>query len=108
MGSFIGMVGDGENTSTFVNCPCQSYIYINTSSDLTVSLGHDMCASFKHTVCPRNSLCINTLGSFTCVCQHGHYDVSLVIEPRLASNPICNGIVAPSFTLFIDLYLINT
>ncbi|XP_035466913.1 uncharacterized protein LOC118286514 isoform X2 [Scophthalmus maximus] len=64
--------------------------YITVTDGVIHWNGHDMCASFKHTVCPRNSLCINTLGSFTCVCQHGHYDVSLVIEPRLASNPICN------------------
>nr|XP_019955532.1 PREDICTED: uncharacterized protein LOC109637536 isoform X2 [Paralichthys olivaceus] len=52
--------------------------------------GHDLCSAFKHKVCPRNSLCINTLGSFACVCQHGYYDVRAVIEPRVASNPICN------------------
>ncbi|XP_018552655.1 uromodulin-like 1 [Lates calcarifer] len=52
--------------------------------------GHDLCASAQHTLCPRNSLCLNTLGSFTCVCQHGYYDVSPVIEPPTASHPVCN------------------
>ncbi|AWO97830.1 zona pellucida protein D' isoform 3 [Scophthalmus maximus] len=70
--------------------------YITVTDGVIHWNGHDMCASFKHTVCPRNSLCINTLGSFTCVCQHGHYDVSLVIEPRLASNPICNDLQQPT------------
>lgn len=53
--------------------------------------GPDLCASSKQTLCPHNSLCINTLGSYTCVCQHGYYDVSSVIEPPVASHPICNG-----------------
>ncbi|XP_056223909.1 uromodulin-like 1 [Seriola aureovittata] len=52
--------------------------------------GHDLCASSKLTLCPRNSLCINTLGSFMCVCRHGYYDVSPVIQPAGASHPVCN------------------
>ncbi|CAB1454943.1 unnamed protein product [Pleuronectes platessa] len=52
--------------------------------------GQDLCSASIHKLCPRNSLCINTLGSFTCVCQHGFYDVRAVSEPRMASNPICN------------------
>ncbi|XP_051810454.1 uncharacterized protein LOC110945865 [Acanthochromis polyacanthus] len=50
--------------------------------------GPDLCAS-KQTVCPRNSLCINTLGSYSCVCHHGFYDVSSVMEPPAASHPVC-------------------
>ncbi|XP_031732724.1 uncharacterized protein LOC116399603 [Anarrhichthys ocellatus] len=52
--------------------------------------GPDLCASSRRTLCPRNSLCINTLGSYTCVCQHGYYDVSSFIEPPAASYPVCN------------------
>ncbi|XP_034721257.1 uncharacterized protein LOC117939989 [Etheostoma cragini] len=52
--------------------------------------GPDLCASSKRTLCPPNSLCINTLGSYACLCQHGYYDVSSVIEPPVASHPVCN------------------
>ncbi|XP_035003445.1 uncharacterized protein LOC118101637 [Hippoglossus stenolepis] len=52
--------------------------------------GQDLCSASKHKVCPRNSLCINTLGSFTCVCKHGFYDVRAVSKPWVASKPICN------------------
>ncbi|XP_042259731.1 uncharacterized protein LOC121891067 isoform X1 [Thunnus maccoyii] len=52
--------------------------------------GPDLCASSTQTLCPRNSLCVNTLGSYTCVCQHGYYDVSSVIEPPVSSHPVCN------------------
>lgn len=53
--------------------------------------GPDLCASAEHALCPRNSLCINTLGSYTCVCQHGYYDVSSFIKSPVASHPVCNG-----------------
>ncbi|XP_034530098.1 uncharacterized protein LOC117805478 [Notolabrus celidotus] len=52
--------------------------------------GPDLCASSKHTLCPRHSLCINTLGSYMCVCQHGYYDVSSVTKPAAVSRPHCN------------------
>ncbi|KAK2858713.1 hypothetical protein Q5P01_003333 [Channa striata] len=52
--------------------------------------GPDLCASTKRTLCPINSLCINTLGSYTCECRHGKYDVNSVLEPALASHPACN------------------
>ncbi|XP_028256405.1 uncharacterized protein LOC114432539 [Parambassis ranga] len=50
--------------------------------------GPDLCTSRK-TLCPHKSLCINTLGSFSCVCQDSNYDVSSVIEPPAASHPVC-------------------
>ncbi|XP_029317746.1 uncharacterized protein LOC115028247 isoform X2 [Cottoperca gobio] len=52
--------------------------------------GPDLCGSFKQTLCDRNSLCINTLGSYTCVCRHGFYDGSSVFEPVATSHPVCN------------------
>lgn len=59
--------------------------------------GPDMCPPVTPPLCPGNSLCINTLGSFTCVCKHGYYDVSRVVEPQVPSKLICNGTV-PVFT----------
>ncbi|XP_030576299.1 uncharacterized protein LOC115773608 [Archocentrus centrarchus] len=50
--------------------------------------GPDLCAS-KKTLCSHNSLCINTLGSFSCVCQRDYYDVSSVTEHHPASRPVC-------------------
>ncbi|CAJ1055608.1 uncharacterized protein LOC117805478 [Xyrichtys novacula] len=49
--------------------------------------GPDLCASSK---CPRHSLCINTLDSYMCMCQHGYYDVSSVVKPAAVSLPLCN------------------
>ncbi|XP_044042924.1 uncharacterized protein LOC122871633 [Siniperca chuatsi] len=71
------------------------YIRSLNTTDFTVKdgvihwNGPDLCAFPKRTLCPRNSLCINTLGSYTCVCQHGYYDVSSVIKPTVASHPAC-------------------
>uniref|UniRef100_A0A8C5NDB3 ZP domain-containing protein n=2 Tax=Gouania willdenowi TaxID=441366 RepID=A0A8C5NDB3_GOUWI len=55
--------------------------------------GPDLCTS-GHSLCPHHSLCINTLDSFTCVCQHGYYDISSAIESPAASQPTCkeNGL----------------
>ncbi|XP_034382705.1 zona pellucida sperm-binding protein 4-like [Cyclopterus lumpus] len=72
--------------------------YIHTLKTDTVTVtdgviywnGPDLCASSKPPPCPRNSLCINTLGSYSCVCHHGYYDVSAVISPPAASRPVCN------------------
>ncbi|KAG7215847.1 hypothetical protein INR49_021819, partial [Caranx melampygus] len=50
--------------------------------------GHNLCASVE--LCPRNSLCINTLSSFICVCQHGYYDISPLIQRAVASHPVCS------------------
>nr|XP_020505189.1 uncharacterized protein LOC109995715 [Labrus bergylta] len=52
--------------------------------------GPDLCASSKHALCPPKSLCINTLGSYVCVCRHGYYDVSALIKHRAVSSPHCN------------------
>lgn len=53
--------------------------------------GPDLYVSSKETVCPRNSLCINALGSYTCVCRHGYYNVSSFVKPPVASRLVCNG-----------------
>ncbi|XP_040028878.2 uncharacterized protein LOC120817111 isoform X1 [Gasterosteus aculeatus] len=72
------------------------YIQSLKTDDVTVTdgvihwNGPDLCASSKRPLCPRNSLCINTLGSYTCVCQHGYYDVTSIMEPPVASHPVCN------------------
>ncbi|XP_068443137.1 uncharacterized protein [Clinocottus analis] len=51
--------------------------------------GPDLCASPERTPCPAHALCINTLGSFACVCHHGYYDVSAVIKTPTAAPPVC-------------------
>ncbi|XP_029681702.1 uncharacterized protein [Takifugu rubripes] len=50
----------------------------------------DLCASSKHALCPPNSLCVNTLGYYTCVCQHGYYDVRFFMQPQVLQHPVCN------------------
>ncbi|XP_030006581.1 uromodulin-like 1 [Sphaeramia orbicularis] len=51
--------------------------------------GPDLCAS-EQISCPLNALCINTLGSYICVCHHGYYDVSSVMKHPVPSHPVCN------------------
>ncbi|XP_059182114.1 uncharacterized protein LOC131960859 isoform X2 [Centropristis striata] len=90
---------DATKTEEDVPLPIEDqldYIRSLNSSNITVTdgiihwEGPDLCASPKRTLCPHNSLCINTLGSYTCVCQHGYYDVSSVIKPPATSHPVCN------------------
>ncbi|XP_074482405.1 uncharacterized protein LOC141762261 [Sebastes fasciatus] len=72
------------------------YIESLNTSNMMVSdgvvhwVGPDLCASSRRTPCPLHSLCLNTLGSYTCVCQHGHYDVSSVMKRPAGSRPVCN------------------
>lgn len=61
-------------------------------------IGPDLCASSESSLCPVNSLCVSTLGSYACVCQHGHYDVSSVVEPPTAARPLCYGMPIKSST----------
>ncbi|XP_014064281.2 uncharacterized protein [Salmo salar] len=51
----------------------------------------DECATPDLNRCDANSLCVNTLNSYTCVCQHGFYDVgpAFVPPPTPASHPVC-------------------
>ncbi|XP_047431511.1 uncharacterized protein LOC125000160 [Mugil cephalus] len=70
------------------------YISSLNTTDFTVKDGviywdgPDLCAS-DPTLCPRNSLCINTLGSYSCVCQDGFYDTSPFTQRPVASHPVC-------------------
>lgn len=53
--------------------------------------GPDLCAFVTSwTLCPQNSQCINTLGSYSCVCKPGYYDVSSFVKPSVV-HPVCNG-----------------
>ncbi|XP_038594782.1 uncharacterized protein LOC119918224 isoform X1 [Micropterus salmoides] len=90
---------DASNTDEDVPLPAEDQLdYIRSLKATNVTVadgvihwdGPDLCAFSKQTLCPRNSLCINTLGSYTCVCQHGYYDVSSVIVPPVASHPVCS------------------
>ncbi|KAK5607695.1 hypothetical protein CRENBAI_024056 [Crenichthys baileyi] len=71
-----------------------SYISSLNRSEISVESGviywdgPNLCA-FKQAFCPRNSFCINTLGSYLCVCQDGYYDVSSFIDMPAASHPVC-------------------
>ncbi|XP_077401021.1 uncharacterized protein LOC144035305 [Vanacampus margaritifer] len=72
--------------------------YIKSRDNANVSVrgrvlhwdGPDLCAASAHTLCPQNSQCINTLGSFHCACNSGYYDVSAVLQPPVPSHPLCN------------------
>nr|XP_033470436.1 uncharacterized protein LOC117249140 [Epinephelus lanceolatus] len=95
----VFMSFDASNTEEDVPLPVEDQLnYIRSlNANMTVTDGViywdglDLCASSEQTLCPRNSLCINTLGSYTCLCKQGYYDVSFVIErPAAASQPICN------------------
>lgn len=53
--------------------------------------GPDLCALVTSwTLCPLNAQCINTLGSYSCVCKPGYYDVSSFVKPSVV-HPVCNG-----------------
>ncbi|XP_058479744.1 uncharacterized protein LOC131455897 isoform X1 [Solea solea] len=90
---------DALITEENVSLPVEDQLdYIDSQNATHISVrdgiiywdGPDLCLSLKYTSCPRNSLCVNTLGSFTCVCRHGYYDVSSVTERQVTSQPICN------------------
>ncbi|XP_066579874.1 uncharacterized protein LOC136771455 [Amia ocellicauda] len=65
-----------------------NYIQSHTYPNLTFSNGgislddQDECSSVVLNDCSKNSYCINTLDSYTCVCHEGYYDVSDAISPR--------------------------
>ncbi|KAM7377904.1 hypothetical protein PAMA_013019 [Pampus argenteus] len=88
---------DASNTEEDVPLPVEDQLdYIHSLDTTNIAVrdgviywdGPDVCAASKQTLCPLNSLCINTLGSYTCVCQHGYYDVSSVTP--VSSYPACN------------------
>ncbi|XP_039647026.1 uncharacterized protein LOC120553035 [Perca fluviatilis] len=95
----VFMSFDASKTEEDIPLPVEDqldYIHSLNTDHMTVTdgliywEGPDLCAFSKQTLCPLNSLCINTLGSYACLCQHGYYDVSSVIDPPVASHPICN------------------
>lgn len=89
--SFTGMVSVGKKLAQPL--PVKTFILLVEFYFLCLPaclLGPDLCAS-KQPLCSHNSLCINTLGSYSCVCQHGYYDVSSVTERAPASHPVCQG-----------------
>ncbi|XP_055081573.1 pancreatic secretory granule membrane major glycoprotein GP2-like [Periophthalmus magnuspinnatus] len=49
--------------------------------------GADECLSNP---CPRSSICLNTLGSFRCLCRDGYYDVSAFSRKPTPASPACN------------------
>ncbi|KAJ8245264.1 hypothetical protein GJAV_G00268880 [Gymnothorax javanicus] len=48
----------------------------------------DECSSSAQDQCGSNSVCINTLDSFTCVCQSGYYDLSPFLQPACQENAL--------------------
>lgn len=89
--SYTGMVSVGKQLAQPLSV--KTFIFLVEFYFLFMPaclLGPDLCAS-KQPLCSHNSLCINTLGSFSCVCQHGYYDVSSVTERAPASHPVCQG-----------------
>lgn len=89
--SFTGMVSVGKKLAQPL--PVKTFMFLVEFYFLCLPaclLGPDLCAS-KQPLCSHNSLCINTLGSYSCVCQHGYYDVSSVTERAPASHPVCQG-----------------
>ncbi|KAK7878138.1 hypothetical protein WMY93_031219 [Mugilogobius chulae] len=49
--------------------------------------GPDLCLSSP---CPKNSVCLNSLGSFSCLCREGHYDVRAFVRTSGSALPVCN------------------
>ncbi|XP_072309642.1 uncharacterized protein [Eucyclogobius newberryi] len=49
--------------------------------------GPDLCLSGP---CPQNSVCLNTLGSFSCLCAEGHYDVQAFTRRPASALPVCS------------------
>ncbi|XP_062374413.1 uncharacterized protein LOC134062432 isoform X2 [Sardina pilchardus] len=46
----------------------------------------DECSMLELNHCTPHSVCINTLDSYTCVCQSGYYDISPLISPTTACH----------------------
>ncbi|XP_021180623.2 uncharacterized protein LOC105937844 [Fundulus heteroclitus] len=88
---------DASNSQENIALPVDdqlSYISSLNVSDISIENGiiywdgPKLCAS-KQPVCPPNSLCINMLDSYSCICKGGYYDVSSFIDLPAASHPVC-------------------
>ncbi|XP_061662672.1 uncharacterized protein LOC133493380 isoform X2 [Syngnathoides biaculeatus] len=64
--------------------------YVSVRDGVLYWDGPDVCTSTTRALCPQNSHCINTLGSFHCVCNPGYYDVSAALQGPVPSDPVCN------------------
>lgn len=50
--------------------------------------GPDLC---RPSPCPQNSLCLNTLGAFSCLCRQDHYNVrAFMKKPAASKSPLCH------------------
>ncbi|XP_049617620.1 uncharacterized protein [Syngnathus scovelli] len=68
----------------------RDHAYVSVRDGVIYWDGPDLCASSTRALCPHNSQCINTLGSFHCACKMGYYDVSAVLQAPVPSRPVCN------------------
>ncbi|XP_053719512.1 pancreatic secretory granule membrane major glycoprotein GP2-like [Synchiropus splendidus] len=93
----VFMSFDAANTESGFPLPAAQqleYLMARHLGNITVSdgvihwTGPDLCSSRRR--CPRNSLCLNTLGSFACLCQQGYYDVSPVLQMKTPRTPVCH------------------
>ncbi|XP_061618426.1 uncharacterized protein LOC133472092 isoform X2 [Phyllopteryx taeniolatus] len=64
--------------------------YVSVRDGVLYWDGPDVCATSARASCPQNSECVNTLGSFHCVCNLGYYDVSAVLQAPVPPHPVCN------------------
>lgn len=84
--SFTGRVCCNNRSASWISSGHQ--IFVRFPFCLS---GPDLCAFVTSwTLCPQNSQCINTLGSYSCVCKPGYYDVSSFVKPSVV-HPVCSG-----------------
>ncbi|KAG5267677.1 hypothetical protein AALO_G00224390 [Alosa alosa] len=67
---------------TFIRSHSQTGITVN--DDIIYWDDPDECSMLELNQCTPHSVCINTLDSYTCVCQSGYYDISPFLSPTTA------------------------